>query len=458
MPPRDVRGHTWPNDGREWNIEDLLRGSGQTGAVTFIHFQVLKDPWVHSAPSQDNRAIIGKLLYGWPPQSIPPMPDLLIHIRFYMEFFEDVPPLEWASRVAHMLQNWTGSAWIDGGERQISLDLSTLPNIAVSVYNELNLSYEHRGLTQDECQSPEAYQRFAEAELVVFQELDRLLPHRQCLWVSSAPALGHDAYPDDPDSEWAIIQGTGLLDYVDLVGAHFYTEKNLYKPIDYKPESGPYGLEAFWYSRRGERPVGYREEVQGKKGRPHDRGGVFRQLPQYRYFITEWGTFACEVKDRTDETIRDSEGMLRAFADVGNVVAATNFIWLAGDMHKPNVVWYNEPYRNWLANLPPYYTAAELPTARWRWSLPAPEPEEPPMPDEPKPKYPVYKPGALWQAIANPDNGLTQVSKEFSEWEDGGVAYIYVKKASDGLIYKLFLFNDPDHQGLRLEGPIVPFQ
>ena len=163
MPPRDVRGHTWPNDGREWNIEDLLRGSGQTGAVTFIHFQVLKDPWVHSAPSQDNRAIIGKLLYGWPPQSIPPMPDLLIHIRFYMEHFEDVPPLEWAGRVAHMLQNWQGAAWIDGAERQLSLDLSTLPNIAVSIYNELNLSYEHQGLTQDQCQSPDAYRRFAEA-------------------------------------------------------------------------------------------------------------------------------------------------------------------------------------------------------------------------------------------------------------------------------------------------------
>ena len=278
--------------------------------------------------------------------------------------------------------------------------------------------------------------------------------------MSSAPAPGHDAYPDDPDSEWSIIQATGLLDYVDLVGAHFYTEKNLYKPLDYKPESGPTGRDAYWYALRGLREVGYRENVQGKKGRPHDRGGVLRQFPQYRYFVTEWGTFACQVKDRTGETIQDSEGMLRAFASTGNVVAATNFIWLAGDMHKPNIVWYNEPYRNWFANLPPILTPAELPTAKWRWTAPEPapepEPEEPPMPNQPKPKYPVYEPGTLWQTVANPANGLTQVSKEFSEWENGGTAYIYVKKG--GQVYKLFMFNDPDTPGVYLEGPIVPFK
>lgn len=74
------------------------------------------------------------------------------------------------------------------------------------------------------------------------------------------------------------------------------------------------------------------------------------------------------------------------------------------------------------------------------------------MPSTPKPKYPVYEPGSLWQAIADPANGLTQVSREFSEWEDGGAAYIYVEK--DGQLYRLVLLQDDGK--LYLDGPLSP--
>ena len=52
--PRSVNGSTWPNNGQEFNIEALIHHAGDTGAITFLHQQVLVDPWRGSRPTNDN--------------------------------------------------------------------------------------------------------------------------------------------------------------------------------------------------------------------------------------------------------------------------------------------------------------------------------------------------------------------------------------------------------------------
>lgn len=397
---RDVRGHTWPNNGQEYDVETLIRSVGPKGSITFLHQQVLTDPYKGSGPSGDNAGILGKIWGGWPSQSLPAAPEVFVHIRFYEQYVEDVVKLgvaEYARRVASMLQSWRGDWWIDGRPQTRVMDLSRERRVGVSVLNETNLWAEHRGAVEADqwkFRTPEHYRLMAELELSIFKALDDLLPGRECLWVSSAPAPGHDAYPDDPDSEWPVIRAAGLLDYVDLVGVHTYAVR------DWNSESGPGDSGRYWWSLRPFRPVGWRDRTEPQTGRPADKGGVVARWPELRYFVTEWGNFACHIPELSETTVRDHDGFLRAFAESGAVVASTNFIWLSGREHQKNIVRDNKRLLGWYAReIGAYPTVADLPGARWRWGKPEPKPEPEPPAENPGGNVPSFNPNPNGYAI-----------------------------------------------------------
>ena len=365
---RSVTGSTFPNDGREWWIEQLLRDvAGPVGATTFIHYQVCDDPWSSSGPSADNCGVYGVVRGGRPAKSISAMREQAFHVRFYdrgeahRELALTRPEL-WAERVAYMLTN-TQYGWCSldgGGNERIDWRVENLaqdPYVVVSGYNEVNLEW---GLYEGRVVDADFYREWAERELAFFKALDNLLPDRKCLWASSAPAYGHDAFPDDPDSEWPVLAASGLLDYVDLVQLHVYAIK------DSDPESGPNGANAYWHALRPWRSAGYDTKRQGTN-RPADRGGVITQLgDRYRYFVSEWNTFSCSDGAHTADTIADHRAMLSAFASTPAIVAATSFIWLAGGEHNANVIALNEPLRTWHEHNRAT-SAADWPKARWNW-------------------------------------------------------------------------------------------
>lgn len=385
MTIRTIGGGTWPNNGEEHHIETLLnRVTGPGGVLTVLHHHIVVDPWQRTAPSNDNLGLYGKIRGGWPSQSIPAMPDMGIHIRFYYPDPIEPGPIERARQVAHMLRNWRG-AFATGVSREgdtlyalRNVDLSTDPYVLVSAYNEDNLEAGIlRGLTP----TAEHYRAWAERELAFFRELDRLLPERRCLWAASAPAPGHDAYPDDPDSEYAVIQATGLYDYTDVVQVHTYGERHKYGGVSVD------GAERHWYALRPLRPVGYRGSAVGADPRrPADRGGVIRQFgSRYRYLVSEWNTFFCDQHGpvETAQTIADHQYIMRSLAVTPGVIGACSFIWHSGREHAANIIGDNEGLRDWYehAQTPLPLNTQQWPTARWHQkSPPVPQPEPPPMP------------------------------------------------------------------------------
>lgn len=104
-------------------------------------------------------------------------------------------------------------------------------------------------------------------------------------------------------------------------------------------------------------------------------------------------------------------------------------------------------FRDWPKDVAP----VPLPTP-----APVPDPDPDPDPKEQDPtmesKYAVYTPGALWQAIADPKNGLELAGREKSDWGEGGDAWAYVRR--DGKLYRLVLLQDDG--GLYLDGPLSP--
>lgn len=380
---RSVTGSTFPNDGREWFVEQMLRDvAGPVGATTYIHYQVCQDPWTGSGPSADNAGVYGLVRGGPPAKGIPAMPQQAFHVRFYDrgEAHQDVAlnhPDIWAERVAHMLISTRyGWASLDGGGNERLdwrvEDLTQDPYVVVSGYNEPNLEW---GLYIGRTPDAAFYREWAERELAFFQALDKLLPSRKCLWASSAPAYGHDAFPDDPDSEWPVIQATGLLDYVDLVQLHVYAVE------DVDPASGPSGANAYWHSLRPWRVAGYDTKRRGTN-RPADRGGVLTQFgDRYRYFVSEWNTFSCNNAANTAATIADHKAMLNQFAATPAIVAATSFIWLSGNEHLKNIIALNETLRTWHEHAQALNTAAAWPSAKWNWQ--AQQPPDDPGGDEP---------------------------------------------------------------------------
>lgn len=386
---RSVGGSTFSNDGREWHLEILFnKVAGPGGIISYLHQQVVSDPWIKSGPSGDNHAIYGKVRGGWPPQSIPAMPEQGFHIRFYDQAQVHSPlaesnPEGWADRVGSMLREgkygfFTGYDG-DGNATHTmrAVDLTTDPFVIISAYNETNLEYGiNRGIKPDAA----FYKEWAERELRFFKRLDQLFPNRKCQWAASAPTPGHDAYPDDPDSEYAVIEATGLYKYVDLVQLHTYAERHLY------PESGPSGRDRYWYALRILRPVGWRD--QAEPGKPHDRGGVISQFgSRYRYFIGEWNDFFCNQHALTPLVIEDHAGMMGYFAACPYIVGATSFIWLSGGAHKQNVIADNEELRDWYEHdQTPLVTTAKWPLARWNWTA---QPQPTPIPTTtPAPKPP----------------------------------------------------------------------
>lgn len=404
--PRFIGGTTFPNDSREWFVEQQLRDvAGPGGAMTYIHYQVVADPWAKSSPSADNAGLVGRIREGYAPKGIPAMPEQLVHIRFYTQYVEDVEPEEWATRIAHMLTHAQFGFGPDSHMRPY--DLSQDPFVAVSVYNETNLWAEHRGAVEaDQWQysTPEAYQEYAERELRVFRKLDELLPTRKCLWAASASAPGHDPLPDDPDSEGEFRKA--LWDYCDLAQVHTYAELNRY------PESGPTGADAYWFALRPLRPAGYRDALAGGADRPHDRGGLVTQYPQYRWFVSEYNTFLCDATKSADiKRVQAAlDGMMQEFVKSPSIVAATTFISYSGGMHKQNVLLGNSTaLRDWYLayRAPACHPDAAIPAAKWQAVIPPlPPPPPPPPPPPTEPQY-VVGPGLLAMMEAQGDSPRT---------------------------------------------------
>lgn len=412
---RSVGGSTWPNNGEEWDIETLIRTGGAQGTTTFIHPAIVRDPWLWSAPSNDNLGIYLKVREGYPPQGLDAYPQQAIHIRFYDRFdvhagLAESDPASWAARVVAMLAEQTYD-YFAGYDRKgnalhatRTVNLLDDPFVVVSAYNEVNLEY---GIYMNRKPNAATYWEWAEREVAFWDEFDRLAPRRRCLTASSAPAAGHDAFPDDPDSEWAVIENAGLLNAVDVVQVHTYAERNT------QPQSGPDGADAYWYALRPFRSKGYRENVQGQTGRPADRGGVVSQFGgRYRYFISEWNNFVCDREDMEIVTCRDFDAMEDAFAECPWLVGATSFIWRGGP-HNMNVIARKDgrgnprPLLAWhmmKAGRHPH-SSADWPTARWQDQEPTrpPDPDVPkPEPEEPMSEY-VVGPGVLATLAAEGD-------------------------------------------------------
>lgn len=414
---RTIGGTTMSNDGREYFVEQQLRDvAGPTGAMTFIHFQVVADPWVKSSPSNDNAGFIGRIREGYAPKGIPAMPEQLVHVRFYTQYVEDVEPEEWAARIAHMLTHAQFGFGPDSHMRPY--DLSQDPFVAVSVYNETNLWAEHKGASEgDQWQfaTPESYAEQAERELRVFRKLDELLPARRCLWAASASAPGHDPLPDDPDSEGEFRKP--LYDYCDLVQLHVYAELNRY------PQSGPDGSDAYWFAKRPFRPEGYRDALAGGDARPHDRGGLVVQYPQYKYLITEYNTFLCDSAKSADiKRVQDAlDGMMQEFVRWPRVIGATTFISYAGSMHKQNVLLGNSTaLRDWYLGYkaPACHPDATVPAARWQQVVP-------PLPEPPVPENPcVVGPGLAVFIADKSDEPLTDEISLRGPYGHGRIAIV----------------------------------
>lgn len=370
--PRALNGVHWSN-GAQWSNEQALRVAGPTGAVTLLHFQLFPETWlpgtnIRMTGEDENCLWYGKMRQGFPPQGIPPMPELFIHVRVYHPFSLSVDPGLMAERVADQLAHWRGSR----DHADLRANLWDDPFLGVSSGNELNLHHENgdpAAGNQWQYQTVDHYKRVADWDMRFWDRIDQLVPQRKALRVSPAFADGHEPLGYPADGEYTIPEVRAMLEASDLVGIHPYAI------LHEQPESGATGKQAYWYMLRPFRPVKW-ETAQ-------DLGGVVRQYPHKRFLVSESGTFTHSVKDPsvTAQTYNEMMQFLRVASESQQVCGVTWFIWNQDGAHARNSIWQNDELR-WLLEHMPRWPAADLPVATTSpVPPPHPSPGDPPMPE-----------------------------------------------------------------------------
>lgn len=357
---RAVNGAHWSN-GPQWHIEQCLRAIGDNGALTCLHFQLFgRDPITGMTGEDENCLLYGKWRYGFPPQGIPPRPEMLIHVRLYHPNWTQQDPVKLAEQTADLFTHWRGSRDHAG----LTADLWDDPYLLVSPCNEQDIEPSP---PSDFVWHAADYERYADFQLRWLDRLDRLVPNRKALTLTGAFAGGHDPMDGPapvPDGEYQIGAVREMLHAFDVVGVHSYALMN-----DPNRLSAPWQRNAMWYMLRAWRVPGYKND--------RDVGGVISQYPRLTYLFSECGTFTHSDKGRTGDTVEAIREFYAKAATSGNVIGACPFIWHSGNEHSENRIWPNEELRGRLETMPRFTTSAAVPV---RGATPPPEPPPPPPP------------------------------------------------------------------------------
>lgn len=406
MTQRAVNGMGWSN-GPQWFNEQALRAVGDNGALTCLHFQLFgRDPITGMAGEDENCLWYGKWRYGFPPQGIPPRPEMLIHVRLYHPNWQQQDPVKLAEQSADLLANWRGSRDHAG----LTANLWDDPYLLVSPCNEQDIEPTPPA---DRVWHASMYEGYARFQLAWLKRLDQLLPRRKALTLTGAFAGGHDPMDGPapvPDGEYQIGAVREMLHAFDAVGVHCYAHLNEPLRLD-----APWQRNAYWGSLRPWRAVGFKNDS--------DVGGVISQYPHLTYFFSEIGTFSHSDKGRTGDTWEALKQMYQAGASSGNVIGMTPFIWHSGNEHSENRILPNEELRARLENAPRFTTTATVPV---RGATPPPPPPPPP---EPEPGEYVVGPGVLAAMQAEGDEPASNeayIGEGFSlTMGKSGVLYAY---------------------------------
>jgi len=390
---------------RQYDVEKCIASARGTGCVTILHhLMYARDEVAGQWGDIENRWWYGKLRFGHAPQGIPPAPELLIHVRMYHPDWRALDPKAWAAHAVKML-----SSWVDpDGQRVNLLDD---PFVCVSPANEQDIESRAPGTGAN---SVAEYAVIGQWCLDWAREFDRLTPGRKCLTVWPAFAGGHDAQPDDPDSEYAVAEVKAAMALYDLGAVHLYGHAE-WGPIE-GPKTLPGGVDAYWHMLRAFRPKGWRDTAQPSTTRPRDRGGFCAQFPGKPFIVSESGTFGHADKALTDQTLAAWKGLLDVAAASGACLGVTPFIWNSDEAHPTNTIWGNERLRDSAPGIAPFVTTARVPIRGARPNpspVPAPQPPAQPAPPTPlgvEARILVLRGEKSWLAVARRALGRQNVT------------------------------------------------
>lgn len=386
--PRKVNGMHIANR-KQYDVEKCIASARGTGCVTILHHLMFpRDEVAGQWGDVENRYWYGKLRHGWPAQGIPPAPELLIHVRMYHPDWRSLDPKAWAAHTVTMLSNWQG---LDGERANLLND----PFVCVSPANEQDIESRAPGTGANSVAEYAEIGRWCEAWA---REFDRLTPGRKALTCWPAFAGGHDALPDDPDSEYGVPEVRSAMALYDLGAVHLYGHAE-WGPIE-GPKTLPGGRDAPWHMLRAFRPAGWRDRNQPSQNRPRDRGGFCAQFPDKPFIVSESGTFGHSDPALTDQTIAAWTGLLSVAALSGACLGVTPFIWNSDESHPTNVIWSNERLRNAAPNIPPFATSARVPVRGATVPQPAPSPGPVPIALRVEPRILVLPGEKSWYAVA----------------------------------------------------------
>jgi len=352
---------------RHWHVEDMLRTDGGRGAMTILHHLMFpRDAMADQWGDVENAYWYHKLRHGWPAQGIAPAPERLIHVRLYHPAWKSLDPKAWARHAVTMLSDWR----FEG----LRANLWDDPLVCVSPANEQDIEGYGPGGAATTAGEYDAIGRW---NLAFWDEVDRLIPGRRALSCWSALAGGHDAYPDDPDSEYAVPAIRDAIQRCDVGAVHLYGHMEWGAQGD---KTLPGGVDDVWHMLRAWRPKGWRDTHQPSvPGRPRDRGGFCAQFPGKPFIVSEAGTFAHHDRGRTAQTFSAMKGLLAKAASDPACLGVTWFIWSTDEAHPTNNIMANPELRDALTRAPAFETTARVPSRTPAPAPPAPPPAPPPV-------------------------------------------------------------------------------
>lgn len=357
-------------NGGQWFIEDMLKTDDRRGCMTILHHLMFpRDEIAGQWGDVENAYWYWKLRNGWPAQGIPPAPDRLIHVRLFHPAWRALDPKAWAQHAVKLLSDWR----FEG----LRANLWDDPMVAISPANEQDIEGYGPGGAATTVGEYDAIGRW---NLAFWDEVDRLIPGRRALSCWSALAGGHDAHPDDPDSEYAVYSVRDAIQRCDLGAVH------LYGHMEWGTDGNktlPGGSDAVWHMLRAWRPAGWRDANQAPRpGRPRDRGGFCAQFPLKPFIVSEAGTFAHSDRSRTAQTVTALKGLYTRAAEDPLCLGVTPFIWSTDGAHPTNNIMANPELRDALTRARMFETVARVPmrsTTPTPTSTPTPTPAPSPV-------------------------------------------------------------------------------
>lgn len=394
---RSVAGMHVPN-ARPWYVGEMAQAIGPMGCATILHCTMLDDQMIQQWGDIENRRWYLKLRQGFQDGSVsvPPAPEMFLHVRMYHPNWRTVDPVIWAEHSVELLAHWS----FDG----VSANLWDDPFVGVSPANEqniegwviTNLPYHER---------PAAYAKVAQWNMAFWKRVDQLVPNRRALSVWSALAQGHDVYPNNPDSEYTVPEIRDAIAYCDVGASHPYGHLTDF------PDGRdlPGGADEYWGMLRDFRPVGWRDEHQPGVG-PHDPGGTLAQFPGKPWLFSEVGTFGHSNPALAMKNLAALKEFYTRCADSGRVIGATPFIWNSDQSHPTNAIVPSEGLRQGLARLGPVWSrGVTIPQARAGRPSPVPGDTPPGMGGTGIEVITRVRSGEGWFAVARRLYGDTDV-------------------------------------------------